>query len=242
MRQGGRRAGAPPSRRAADFAVALKDRVTTDAMMAHLKKLQDIADANGGNRALGHPGYDASVDYVVQTLRDKGFDVKTDDFEVRIPFADEPVVTVGGQRVKAAPLNYTVGTPAGGGRRAVGARPHRTPARMRGVGLRRARRQGCRRPGRPRRLPVRRQAGRGRRARGGRRHRREQRRRRRDRRRHPRGGHRGEDSGRQHLQGRRRPTARNARRDDDRAQRGRARGPHAQRRSPRPRPARRTTS
>ncbi|MEU0496768.1 M28 family metallopeptidase [Mycobacterium sp. NPDC006124] len=99
---------------AEDFAVSLMDRVTTDAMMAHLKKLQDIADAHGGNRALGTPGYDASVDYVVHTLRDKGFDVKTDDFEVRIPFADEPVVTVGGQRIKAAPLNYTVGTPEGG--------------------------------------------------------------------------------------------------------------------------------
>ncbi|HYO00449.1 MAG TPA: M28 family metallopeptidase [Mycobacterium sp.] len=99
---------------AADFAVALRDRVGTDAMLAHLKKLQEIADANGGNRALGSPGYAASVDYVAQTLRDKGFDVQTGDFDVRIPFADEPVVTVGGQRVKAAPLNYTVGTSEGG--------------------------------------------------------------------------------------------------------------------------------
>src|SRR5689334_22178637 len=45
---------------AEDFAVSLMDRVSTDAMMAHLKKLQDIADAHGGNRALGTPGYDAS--------------------------------------------------------------------------------------------------------------------------------------------------------------------------------------
>jgi Zn-dependent M28 family amino/carboxypeptidase len=97
-----------------DFAVALKGRVTTDAMLAHLKKLQEIADANGGNRALGSTGYGASADYVAQTLRDKGFDVQTNDFDVRIPFADEPVVTVGGQRVKAAPLKYTVGTGDGG--------------------------------------------------------------------------------------------------------------------------------
>ena len=83
-------------------------------MMAHLQKLQDIANANGGNRALGSPGYDASVDYVAGVLRNKGFDVQTTDFDVRIPFADEPVVTVGGQRVKAAPLNYTIGTPNGG--------------------------------------------------------------------------------------------------------------------------------
>ncbi|OPX07701.1 M28 family metallopeptidase [Mycobacterium sp. AT1] len=110
----GKEAAEPAATSPSDFAIALKDRVSTDAMMAHLKKLQDIADANGGNRALGSPGYDASVDYVVQTLRDKGFDVQTDDFEVRIPFADEPVVTVGGQRIKAAPLMYTAGTPKGG--------------------------------------------------------------------------------------------------------------------------------
>ena len=93
---------------------ALLECVRAAGAVEHLEALQDIADANGGNRALGSPGYDASVDYVVQTLRDKGFDVTTDDFEVRIPFADEPVVTVGGQRIKAAPLMYTAGTPKGG--------------------------------------------------------------------------------------------------------------------------------
>ncbi|MDT5073301.1 MAG: hypothetical protein QOH82_2621, partial [Mycobacterium sp.] len=88
--------------------MVLRDHVSTDAMLGHLKKLQEIADANGGTRALGTPGYDASVDYVAGVLRDKGFDVQTGDFEVRIPFADEPVVTVGGQRVKSASLKYTV--------------------------------------------------------------------------------------------------------------------------------------
>jgi Zn-dependent M28 family amino/carboxypeptidase len=107
-------AGSGPTAPATDFAASLKGRVTTDAMMAHLKKLQEIADANGGNRALGSKGYDASVDYVAQTLRDKGFDVQTGDFEVRRPFADEPVVTVGGQQVKSAPLKFTIGTPNGG--------------------------------------------------------------------------------------------------------------------------------
>ncbi|MDP9168452.1 MAG: M28 family metallopeptidase [Actinomycetota bacterium] len=104
---------APPAP-AADFAAQLKDRVTADAMLAHLKKLQDIADANGGNRALGTRGYDASADYVAQALRDKGFDVQTADFDVRVPFADEPVVTVGGDRVKASALRYTIGTAEGG--------------------------------------------------------------------------------------------------------------------------------
>ena len=73
-----------------------------------------IADEHGGNRALGTPGYDASVDYVAKALRDKGFDVQTPEFEVRLPFADEPDVTVGRQRRVRQPLNYTIGTPADG--------------------------------------------------------------------------------------------------------------------------------
>ncbi|WP_110318409.1 M28 family metallopeptidase [Mycolicibacterium moriokaense] len=99
---------------ATDFAAALQKRVTTDAMMAHLKKLQEIADANDSNRAIGTPGYDASVDYVANTLRDKGFDVQTPEFEVHLPFADDPTLTVGGDKVAAKPLEFTKGTPPEG--------------------------------------------------------------------------------------------------------------------------------
>jgi Zn-dependent M28 family amino/carboxypeptidase len=103
-----------PATPATEFAVTLQKRVTADAMMGHLTKLQEIADTNHGNRALGTSGYDASVDYVVNALRDKGFDVQTPDFEVRLPFADEPAVTVNGDKVAARPLEFTKGTPAGG--------------------------------------------------------------------------------------------------------------------------------
>jgi Zn-dependent M28 family amino/carboxypeptidase len=103
-----------PSTPATEFATALEGRVTADAMLGHLKKLQEIADANKGTRALGSPGYAASVDFVANALKDKGFDVRTDEFDVRLPFADEPSVTVGGQRVKAAPLLFTIGTPPDG--------------------------------------------------------------------------------------------------------------------------------
>jgi Zn-dependent M28 family amino/carboxypeptidase len=99
---------------ATDFASMLRQRVTVDAMMAHLTRLQEIADTHGGNRALGTPGYDASVDYVVNALRDKGFDVQTPDFDVRIPFADEPAVTVSGASIPAKPLEFTIGTPPEG--------------------------------------------------------------------------------------------------------------------------------
>lgn len=104
----------PDPSSATQFADELSKKVTADAMMAHLTKLQEIADAHGGNRALGRPGYDASVDYVAATLRDKGFDVQTPEFEVKIPWADEPSLTVAGSTVEAKPLQYTVGTPQGG--------------------------------------------------------------------------------------------------------------------------------
>ncbi|MDQ2638426.1 MAG: M28 family peptidase, partial [Actinomycetota bacterium] len=55
-----------------------------------------------------------SMDYVVDALRDKGFDVQTPEFEVRIPFAEEPALTVGDATIAAKPLNFTIGTPPEG--------------------------------------------------------------------------------------------------------------------------------
>lgn len=99
-----------PAAAAAEFATELRGKVTADAMMGHLTELQKIADAHGGNRALGTPGYDASVDYVVKALRDRGFQVETPEFEVRLPFAEEPALVVGGRPVTAKPLEFTIGT------------------------------------------------------------------------------------------------------------------------------------
>ncbi|WP_234815149.1 M28 family peptidase [Mycolicibacterium duvalii] len=99
---------------AVEFAESLATKVTVDATMAHLQKMQDIADAEGGSRALGTSGYDASVDYVVTALRDKGFDVQTPDFEVRLPWAEEPTLTVADGDVSARPLEFTIGTPPDG--------------------------------------------------------------------------------------------------------------------------------
>lgn len=42
-------------------------------VLEHLGALQDAADAHGGTRATGHPGYDASVAYVLDTLRAAGY-------------------------------------------------------------------------------------------------------------------------------------------------------------------------
>ncbi|OBG71014.1 MULTISPECIES: M28 family metallopeptidase [unclassified Mycobacterium] len=96
------------------FAAALHDKVTTDAMMRHLSKLQDIADANNGTRAVGTPGFDATVDYVATTLRDNGFDVQTPEFSARVFHGDKPVVTVGGRPVESHALDFSLGTPPDG--------------------------------------------------------------------------------------------------------------------------------
>ena len=99
---------------ALQFATQLRDKVTVEAITAHLSTLQDIADAQGGTRATGTPGYDASVDYVVEMLRSKGFDVATPEFEVRVFDHGDPDLTVGGVLVKTGVLKYSAGTPAYG--------------------------------------------------------------------------------------------------------------------------------
>jgi Zn-dependent M28 family amino/carboxypeptidase len=55
--------------------------VDVDDIVAGLGRLQAIADANGGTRAAGSPGYDASADYVADELRAAGFTVTMDPVE-----------------------------------------------------------------------------------------------------------------------------------------------------------------
>ena len=54
--------------------------VDADGAMEHLEAFQQIADENDGNRAAGTSGYEASVDYVVDTLEAAGWDVSLDEF------------------------------------------------------------------------------------------------------------------------------------------------------------------
>jgi Zn-dependent M28 family amino/carboxypeptidase len=61
----------------------------------HLQVLQDIASANGGNRAAGTPGYDRSAEYVSGRLAKAGYRVRFEEFE--FPFFQErspPVLVV----------------------------------------------------------------------------------------------------------------------------------------------------
>ncbi|MBO0681429.1 M20/M25/M40 family metallo-hydrolase [Mycolicibacterium sp. S2-37] len=76
----------------------LAARITADALYVHLDALQKIADANGGRRSEGTGGYDASVDYVANALRNKGFDVQTPEFDrYGGTRGGSPRLTVGGR-------------------------------------------------------------------------------------------------------------------------------------------------
>src|SRR6478609_3466201 len=81
-----------------NLAVELAGKVGADGMYTHLTELQKIADANDGSRANGTPGYDASLDYAVRILRDKGFDVQTPEFDVLARNeGGNPQLTIGGR-------------------------------------------------------------------------------------------------------------------------------------------------
>jgi Zn-dependent M28 family amino/carboxypeptidase len=54
--------------------------VTLEGVRAHQAALQAIANANGGNRAAGTPGYDASVEYIADQLNAAGYDVTLNAF------------------------------------------------------------------------------------------------------------------------------------------------------------------
>lgn len=58
----------------------LTNAVTVDGVVEHLEAFQEIADANGGDRAAGRPGYEASVDYVVEQLEAAGYDPTVQEF------------------------------------------------------------------------------------------------------------------------------------------------------------------
>lgn len=104
-------AAAPNPNLAADLARS----VTVDAMMVHLQQLQQVADANGGNRAEGTSGYDASADYVAKVLKDRGFEVQTPELSrLKVLSEGKPLVDIGGRPYALDQASYFAQTPKGG--------------------------------------------------------------------------------------------------------------------------------
>ena len=60
---------------------ALRSAVTVNGILAHQSAFQTIANQNGGTRAAGTPGYDASLAYVKAKLEATGyFNVRVQNF------------------------------------------------------------------------------------------------------------------------------------------------------------------
>jgi Zn-dependent M28 family amino/carboxypeptidase len=83
--------------------------VTLEGVREHQAAFQAIADANGGNRAAGLPGYTASVDYVVDKLEAAGWDVTLDEF----PYTFVPPPTL--QQLTPVSATYPTGAFTGSG-------------------------------------------------------------------------------------------------------------------------------
>ena len=83
--------------------------VTLEGVREHQAALQAIADDNGGTRRSGTPGYDASVEYVADTLEAAGYDVTLNGF----PFVFVPTPTL--QQLAPIAANYETGEFTGTG-------------------------------------------------------------------------------------------------------------------------------
>lgn len=64
----------------ADTAPLAAPDIPVSAVKADLDQLQSIADANGGNRAHGQPGYKASIDFIKGKLDAAGFTTQVQEF------------------------------------------------------------------------------------------------------------------------------------------------------------------
>jgi hypothetical protein len=72
---------APAALAATNDSQKLRDAVTLKQIRRHQQEFQNIANANGGTRASGTPGYDRSVDYVARKLRGSGYSVTLFPFD-----------------------------------------------------------------------------------------------------------------------------------------------------------------
>ena len=69
----------------------LREAVTVNGILTHLRALQRIANDNGGTRASGTPGYLASAQYVQRRLLAAGYSVELQEFT--FPYFEEVTPT-----------------------------------------------------------------------------------------------------------------------------------------------------
>ena len=96
----------PPTAQKAVTPADLERAVTTEALLDHLRELEAIAERNGGSRETGGPGYDESVDYVVRTLREAGYEPELHRFRLPVSREREPSTLA---RMTPTPLSFRAG-------------------------------------------------------------------------------------------------------------------------------------
>ena len=88
--------------------------VTVEGVTEHLQALQDIADANDGNRGAGTSGYEASAAYVEEILEEAGYTTQRQEFSFVYEEVHEDSLTEvspDARTVEAVPMSYSQPTP-----------------------------------------------------------------------------------------------------------------------------------
>ena len=88
--------------------------VDVENVWSHLEEFQQIADDNGGNRAAGLPGYEASAEYVEQVLQDAGYETERHSFSYPRTRTVAESLTVGGESLAVRVMSFSPATPDGG--------------------------------------------------------------------------------------------------------------------------------
>ena len=89
--------------------------VTLEGVRRHQQALQAIANANGGTRASGSPGYDRSADYVADKLRAAGYSVIVQTFAFRFFISQAPSVLRQVAPLPEAPIDHIIMSYSGSG-------------------------------------------------------------------------------------------------------------------------------
>ncbi|RLV54765.1 M28 family peptidase [Aeromicrobium phragmitis] len=98
----------PKPDRSVVAAERLTDAVTVNGILRHLRQFQVIANENGGNRASGLPGHEASADYIQTQLERAGYEVSRQSFT--FPFFQElspSVLETGDEAFEHQTFNYS---------------------------------------------------------------------------------------------------------------------------------------
>ncbi|MFF9894782.1 M28 family metallopeptidase [Streptomyces longispororuber] len=105
------------AQQARKLAKKLVEKSSGKSAYRHLRKFQEIADANGGNRAAGTKGHKASTTYVYERLKKAGYKVSYQDFTFHTSKTlreGAAVLSPEARKLNAVAFDFSKSTPEGG--------------------------------------------------------------------------------------------------------------------------------